>query len=220
MPAAVDRFRESALALVNTDDPASIAGRARARRFEEFDRRFPQLGEMRVLDLGGTPRFWRAAPVKPQHVTIVNLITEAGDESWIDSRQGDIFQLPPGERFDLVVSNSVIEHLGGHEQRMRFAEVVERHASRHWVQTPNYYFPVEPHWLFPGMQYLPDRGRVAVAEHWKLGHIRTRSRAEAEREIAEVELLTPKALAGYFPSSEIWFERMLGLAKSIVAIKQ
>ena len=43
---------------------------------------------------------------------------------------------------------------------------------------------------------------------------------EAEREVAEVELLTPKALAGYFPHSEIWAERLAGLAKSITAIKQ
>lgn len=175
---------------------------------------------MRVLDLGGTPRFWRAAPAKPAHVTIVNLITEVSDERWIDSRQGDIFKLPCAEQYDLVVSNSVIEHLGGNDQRTRFAEVVENHAPRHWVQTPNFFFPIEPHWLFPGMQFLPTRGRVAVAERWKLGHIRAPSREAAEREVAEIDLLTPKALAGYFPSSEIWSERLAGLAKSITAVKQ
>jgi hypothetical protein len=220
LPGISERIREHALKVVNTDDPHSLAGRARAKRFTEFNRRFPQLAEMRVLDLGGTPRFWRAAPVKPAHVTIVNLIPEVSDEPWIDSRPGDIFNLSAGEQFELVVSNSVIEHLGGHEQRRRFAEIVEAHAPRHWVQTPNYYFPVEPHWLFPGMQFLPTSGRVAVAKHWKLGHIRARSLAEAKREVAEVELLTRKMLAGYFPSSEIWDERLAGMAKSITAIKE
>ena len=28
------------------------------------------------------------------------------------------------------------------------------------VQIPYRYFPIEPHWLFPGLQFLPQRARI------------------------------------------------------------
>jgi hypothetical protein len=75
------------------------------------------------------------------------------------------------ERFDLVYSNSVLEHVGDHYRRQQFTETVHRHGTHHWVQTPYRYFPVEPHWLFPGLQWLPVRARIAVSQHWPLGHV-------------------------------------------------
>lgn len=52
--------------------------------------------------------------------------------------------------------NSPLEHVGGgHERRLRFAESVHALADRHRVQTPYRYFPIKPHWLAPGMQFLP-----------------------------------------------------------------
>jgi hypothetical protein len=43
-------------------DAGSLSGRARERRWQELWRRFPDLAEMRVLDLGGTAHAWRCAP--------------------------------------------------------------------------------------------------------------------------------------------------------------
>lgn len=51
--------------------------------------------------------------------------------------------------FDLVLSNAVIEHVGGDREQRRF---VEEHArvGRHWIiTTPNRWFPVETHTLVP-----------------------------------------------------------------------
>ena len=39
-------------------------------------------------------------------------------------------------KFDLVFSNSVLEHLGGHGRRRQFADVVHESAPEWWVQTP------------------------------------------------------------------------------------
>jgi hypothetical protein len=204
--------------------PGSLAHLARVRRWAELLRCFPDLAEMRVLDLGGTARSWHAAPVRPTHVVTVNLDSasaqcpEPGVTSVLaDACDPSLIRLLSAERFDLVYSNSLMEHVGGHFRRQQFAEAVQLFADRHWVQTPYRYFPVEPHWLFPGMQWLPFRARVAVSERWPHGHIRPGDRDRATMDVEEVELLSATEMRSYFPDSRIWFERFAGLPKSLVA---
>jgi hypothetical protein len=200
----------------------SLAGRARARRWRYFDERFPTISEMRVVDLGGTPESWRLAPVKPLAVTIVNLLPLTSDDTAVKVIQADACDLPAAlrrERFDLVFSNSLIEHVGGHPQRQRLAETIHALADRHWVQTPYRYFPVEPHWLFPGMQWLPYEARVRVSLRWHRGHIRTSTREDAQDMVDEIDLLSVSQMRRYFPTSVIWYERFAGLIKSLVAIR-
>ncbi|MEU9570110.1 class I SAM-dependent methyltransferase [Streptomyces massasporeus] len=206
--------------------PGSLAHSARAKRWDELLRCFPDLAEMHVLDLGGTPNAWRGAPVRPAHVVTVNLDprTALHTESGITPVVGDAcgLSLPTHmvtRRFDLVYSNSVLEHVGGHYRRRQFADTVHSHAEHHWVQTPYRYFPVEPHWLFPGLQWLPFPARVAVSRHWGHGHVPRAGRAQATRDVQEVELLTAAEMRSYFPASTVWFERFAGLPKSLVARK-
>src|SRR5262245_1233581 len=100
---------------------------------------FP-LADMTVVDLGGTPSWWERAPVRPQHVTIVNLTAPEPAPPWITQYQADACTFEGA--FDLVLSNSVLEHVGGHAQRCRFAETVQALAPKHWIQTPYRYFPI------------------------------------------------------------------------------
>ncbi len=185
---------------------------------EELHRRFPDLARLHVIDLGGLSAFWSGVDPHPRRVTVVNLQPDEPGADWIDCVQADACtsRLAPA---DLVVSNSLIEHVGGAAQRRALADNVRRLAPRHWVQTPNRYFPIEPHWLFPGFQFLPLRARTEVAFRWKRGHIRAASRQEARTEAAGVELLTARQLRALFPDSEIWRERFAGMTKSIVAVK-
>jgi hypothetical protein len=177
---------------------------------------------MRVLDLGGTPSAWRSAPVRPAHVLTVNLDPASARhaEAGMTSLVADACALPEEirrQRFDLVYSNSLMEHVGGHDRRRRFAEAVLDGAPHHWVQTPYRYFPIEPHWLFPGMQWLPFRARVAVSQHWPYGHVTRGDHAKAVTDVSEVELLSASEMRSYFPASELWYERFAGLPKSLVA---
>ncbi|WP_328468574.1 class I SAM-dependent methyltransferase [Actinoplanes sp. NBC_00393] len=204
------------------DGPGSLGHAARRRRAAKLVETFPGLAGMRVLDLGGEPLFWRGFPVRPAHVTVLNLLSFDAAEPWIDAVTGDACDPPAAvtrRRFDLVVSNSVIEHVGGHVPRQRFAEVVLRAADRHWVQTPYRYFPVEPHWVFPGMQFLPLRVRAEVTRRWPLSPGRAGDLPEAVANAASVELLSLTEMRAYFPDSYLWYERAVGLIKSVTAVR-
>jgi hypothetical protein len=207
--------------LVLADD--SVAEGMRRRRWAQLLRTFPALETMRVLDLGGTALFWTRAPVRPRRVTVINL-KEPGDPvlPWLSTVLGDACaaeDLFGRDEFDLVISNSLIEHLRGHIARRRFARVAHAMAPRYVVQTPYRYFPVEPHWLFPGMQFLPLGARHWLAPRWPLGHTYRWDDGEALQEVLFTELLTLREMRYLFPDARIVWERIGGVPKSMTAIK-
>lgn len=210
----------------------SFSRRARLRRFEMLVRRFPALSEMRVLDLGGEPHSWRDAATRPREVVLLNLDWQVarsdyeigGDAAWMSVVAGDACDPPASlqeQRFDLVFSNSVIEHVGGHERRVRFSEWSRRLGRHYWIQTPSRYFPIEPHWLFPGFQFLSTDAQARVIQHWPIGADagRTWNRDQARELARGVQLVTPAQMREYFPDGILLRERLAGLTKSIVAVR-
>lgn len=203
---------------MSPDNPASISARLRGRRWELFHASFPELSELRVLDLGGSPRFWRTTPEHPASVTTVNLTPADDDEPWITHVVADACEPLRLGPFDLVFSNSLIEHVGGHYRRQRLADVISSSAPWFWVQTPYRYFPVEPHFVVPAMQFLPLGARTAIASRWHAGPQR-RSVRSAEDMVQSIELIGIRQLRSYFPGSRIVVERVAGVPKSIVALR-
>ena len=205
------------------DSPDSLAERFRAKRWADVHAAFPDLERMSVIDLGGTVSSWVRAPVRPKHVTVLTFEPEGADGlDWIDAHHADACAPPAGLRglsADLVYSNAVLEHVGGAERRQRFADTVHRLADRHWVQTPYRYFPVEPHWLFPGFQFLPVSTRVAIGRRWKLVHTPDRDYDSMMTSVLGVELVGLAEFRHLFPGSQIRQERFAGLTKSIVAVQ-
>jgi hypothetical protein len=196
----------------------------RNRRWDLFLTQFPDIKAMSVIDLGGTAEAWLRVPVHPASVHVINLEPDLATDTpaWLHVAQGDACNLPrhiSGASYDVVFSNSVLEHVGGHVQRMRFAEAVYKLADSHWVQTPYRYFPVEPHWLFPGFQFMPLAMRARVSAFWPLGHTKSVSRREGLEAAMGVELLGRVEMEYYFPFSVILPERMAGLVKSLIAVK-
>lgn len=178
---------------------------------------------MRVVDLGGRLDTWEHLAARPAHVHLVNLEPLASDiPDWASFEVADACELSPSGAgdYDLVFSNSVIEHVGGHERRVRFAETVRSLAPSYWVQTPYRYFPVEPHWIAPGMQFLPVAVRTSVARRWPLGHSPAESRQAALDAVLWTELLDSTQLSYYFPDAVLTRERFLGLTKSLIAVRQ
>jgi len=175
---------------------------------------------MSVLDLGGTEESWGLAPAKPARLLIVNH-PDAVAEHKRNTYLGDACdpELLAGERFDLVYSNSVIEHVGGHYRRQQFADTVMRLGEHHWIQTPYRYFPIEPHYLFPGLQFLPVSARAQVSRWWPMGNLTNVKTANETAEWAlAIELLSRTSMAHYFPDSEIVSEKLGGMTKSLIAI--
>ncbi len=203
--------------LVNPDNPRSLGARTRARRWSMLMSAFPDLADAKVLDVGGNPRFWRNAPLHPAHVTTVNLSAADADEPWVTHFTGDVCQMGSLGTFDFVFSNSLIEHVGGHERRLRLAEFVTASASRYWVQTPYRYFPIEPHFVVPGMQFLPLGTRAAIAARWHAGPRRITAH-EARTMVEWIDLIGIRQLHSYFPQARIAVERIGGLPKSIIAV--
>lgn len=206
------------------DGPASAGQRLRTRRWEWFSSQFPKISAMSVIDLGGTAEAWLRAPVRPASVHVVNLRPEpeAPAAEWIRTDQGDACDLPDhigNGSYDLVFSNSVLEHVGGHAQRLRFAEAVHKLGNLHWIQTPYRYFPIEPHLLFPGFQFLPLTMRAELSRRWPLAHTKSGSRQAGLEAVMGLELVSRAEMSYYFPSSAIRRERIFGIPKSLIAIK-
>jgi hypothetical protein len=208
--------------LTDADRPGSLAHRARAGRWEQFANHFPDVDQMRVLDLGGTASSWLHAPTLPRELTILNLVHPSSDGS-ARLVSGDACDPPrelAGERFDLVFSNSVIDQVGGHQRRGAFAEQVHTLAPAHWVQTAYRYFPLDPYFLFPGFASLPVAARRAILCRWPVTIQFTREPMKAIEHVLRVELLSRTELRYYFPTSEIMAERMAGLTKSLIAVRR
>jgi methyltransferase family protein len=119
--------------------------------------------------------------------------------------RGDARALPFEDgSFDIAYSNSLVEHLHPGD-RDRFAAEIRRVARRYWVQTPNRFFPVEPHVLLPGFQFLPEPARRRL---WRLG-----MRGQYE----QIELLGAAELRRLFPDAVIVRESFAGMTKSLIA---
>lgn len=88
---------------------------------------------------------------EPLAITILNLpgIARAEHRSRhaLTYVSGDACCAPqyPDKSFDVVFSNSVIEHVGDDEKQAQFALEVRRIGKSYWVQTPSKYFPIEAH---------------------------------------------------------------------------
>lgn len=122
---------------------------------------------------------------KKIRLTVLNLFPQMTNADHIEAIVGDARCLTGlgNNKFDVVFSNSVIEHLGTWEEQNRMAEEVRRVGKRYFVQTPNYYFPLEPHTLFPFFQFFPASFKIFLLRHFNLGWFK---KAVSEKEATEI----------------------------------
>lgn len=201
-------------------NPDSLAARMRKKRFSLFLKLLSSLTKpVSILDVGGTQSFWEVMGFGEQDdvsVTLLNIYTQPTSLKNFTSVGGDARAMAfANKSFDVVFSNSVIEHVGGVSDQIRMASEIQRVGIRYFVQTPNRYFPIEPHFLFPFFQFLPLSLRVWMLQHFNLGwHIRTPEYASAREQVAGVQLLTKRQFSGMFPNATVVEERLGGLIKS------
>ncbi|PPU68874.1 hypothetical protein XpiCFBP4643_07720 [Xanthomonas pisi] len=132
-----------------------------------------------MIGVGGTLAYWAQVPDAffAQHaceVTVVNLDDSPPPAARTHPRSqwGDGCALGYADNaFDIAHSNSVIEHVGDAARTHAFADQIRRVAAQYYVQTPNYWFPIEPHYLAPGIQFLPRAWQADLLYRLPLGRI-------------------------------------------------
>lgn len=204
--------------ITDPDRAGSLADRARQARNARLLARYPDLEEMTVLDLGGTGGYWQHLGVQPRDLTIVNLVPTSGPRVIV----GDACDPPPevfDRTYDLVVCTSVIDQVGGLEQRCRLAATITEAAPAYWVQTANRWFPLDAYFLFPWFSALPVKARVAVLRRWPLAHGHTRDPEAALERVRAIELQTARSLSALFPDATVIRERFAGVTKSLIAAR-
>lgn len=212
------------------DRPNAWATRARVRRFKRL-RRLVQdavdnIGHCHILDIGGTPQYWDLArdilDMDGVTVTIVNLDAPEPTHPSMTTCVGDACQMNSwgnGE-FDLVHSNSVIEHVGKWPEMRAMAAHICRLAPRYFVQTPYVWFPIEPHYRAPLVHWLPEHLRVRILMRMKLGFRGPWDNpVDAWDDVQSINLLDQLQMTTLFPDAQIVPERFGPLTKSLMAIR-
>jgi hypothetical protein len=152
-------------------------------------------------------------------ITVVNVGAQASVCGNVIIKEGNALDLSEYSNgaFDVAYSNSVIEHLFSFENQAKMATEVKRIAKAYWVQTPNYWFPIEPHFHVPGWQWLPRSIRVALVMRFRCGWIGPVADLKlAVALVDEVRLMDSAELVLLFPNATLWKEKFFGLTKSIV----
>lgn len=193
----------------------------RSQRFGLFESLISSLPRpLKILDVGGEQEFWENlgfVNAEDIHIVLLNVHKEEVKYPNFSSIAGDARDLGEFEdnEFDIVFSNSVIEHVGAYHQQGLMAREIRRVGKRYFVQTPNRFFPIEPHFYFPCFQFLPFSVRVFLVSHFNVGMYRKRSdRQEAESLARSIHLLSQEELKQLFPGAEIYKEKVFNFVKS------
>jgi hypothetical protein len=209
--------------------PALIDALSRHFRARRMARCVAELGigpETRVLDVGGTLDIWRLSPLRPRLVILnePRAGEVARDGVPVVCANGCALPFADGS-FDVVFSNSVIEHLGDAESQVRFAAEVNRVGRAYWVQTPNRRYFLEPHLLTPFVHWLPRAWQARVVGwgtvwEWIVRPSPDRREYYLHHVLTSVPLLAAGDLSRLFPGAQIIRERFLGWTKSLVAFRR
>lgn len=209
--------------IANNQDKKSLSSQMRLIRYNYFISLVNNLPKpVNVLDVGGTQEYWQAMGLEDDQIkiTLLNLTHQKVTSPNFISEIGDATNLSTynDNSFDIVFSNSVIEHLFTFENQKKMAKEVCRVGKYHFIQTPNYFFPIEPHFLFPGFQFLPKMLRVLLIKNFNLGHVNKKVNwRDAKNQIDEICLLTEGKMEQLFPEDFLWKENYYGFTKSFVA---
>lgn len=199
----------------------SVSYKLRQERFGNFVQVLDLKKSDNILDVGGTGVTWIGSGFE-KNVTLLNLTFDNENKSF-NCVLGDACNMImfPDKSFDVIYSNSVIEHVGK-ERQNEFAKEINRVGKKYWVQTPYRHFPIESHLVFPLFQYFPEGIQKLIALRWPYSHYRmgnTKKEVIID-EISKTYLLNKEELLDLFADAEIFEEKFFGFTKSIVALRK
>lgn len=198
----------------------SVGDRFRARRFKFFETCIEELDTpLKVLDVGGKESFWTNRGFqkrKEVKITLLNLSEEPTSHSHFNSIIGDATDLKRfgDNEFDIVFSNSVIEHLYTYDNQKLMADECMRVGKKYFIQTPNKYFFIEPHFRLPFFNFLPKRLAFYILTKTKLSLSQKWNPENASEILKEIRLLSKNEMQSLFKNSYLFKERFLIFTKS------
>jgi hypothetical protein len=158
-----------------------------------------------VLDIGGSLIFWLSVAQSARTKCRLSLINLPGSYDAVPPEEEqmrstttlltgdarDLSRFADGA-FDLVVCNSVIEHVGSWADMVAAANEARRVGRRGWIQVPAFEFPVEQHFLLPFVHWFADPIQVKALgllhrgfakwslydRHMSVHHVRPLTRAQ------------------------------------------
>ena len=183
------------------------------------------LQEVTICDFGGTTTYWGLFPFYnfpglDFRIDLVNLDYRGDAESLqlstrvvLNKLQGDACHLDNIEdgKYHLAHSNSVIEHVGGRSEMRSMAREMQRIADYYFLQTPNYWFPVEPHFLIPFYAWFPRPLRFRL-QQWLRGKPDLDAAILADE---SVRLINRRQIRFLYPGGELIEERFIGITKAL-----
>jgi hypothetical protein len=216
-------------------DPRSLPSLMRRRRFAVVNALIADVLRKQdactILDIGGTEYYWRLnEDFLREHrgrirIVTVNLWPAGGaqtDASLFEHVTGDatLEETYKTRAFDLVHSNSVIEHVGGWQKIRDMANHIRNAARPYYLQTPNFWFPMEPHFRTIGFQWLPAHWRARLLLRRQRGFRSASSWDGAMASVESVNLLTGRQMRELFPDAELQYERIGPFIKSFMVVKR
>ena len=212
--------------------PDGLDNRFRERRFGLFAKIVSETlkknQSCRILDLGGSEEYWsrygkgldwtRVSVCSVNRTAAPVPVKMPGFEAVVgDARRLDQFA---DNSFDIVHSNSVIEHVGKWNDMVAMAEEVRRLAPRYFVQTPYFWFPIEPHARFMCFHWLPESWRYRIIMRRRCGFWeRQPDVGKAVRQVQSACMIDKRQMHFLFPDADISFERLMGFPKSMIAVR-
>jgi SAM-dependent methyltransferase len=196
----------------------------RAARMLRFRDTFSPTEATTILDIGGNHYDWPTLGVDCRF-TILNV--DDIPTSWEMPQNfkyvvgnGCAMEFPDSS-FDIAYSNSVIEHLTTWDAQVRFASETRRVGRAVYVQTPNRWFPIEPHFLAIFLHWLPRSTHRFLFRWFSIrGWLRRGDNVNLDTLVGELRLLSYREMKTLFPDCEIRREKWMGLTKSFIAIRR
>jgi hypothetical protein len=199
-----------------------LSHRSRTKKFDLLHTVFRPRSVDRVLDIGASGKVFLRYTFEDVYPYRERVTAGGYDFGEVQSARASYPQphyavfdgcaLPfPDKSFDLAFSNAVIEHVLGEGRQELFAREVMRVARSWFITTPNFWFPFEPHYCLPFIQFLP---RPVQREYNRLlgMHI-------PRGQLQEIALLSARQMARLFPTSNIARVRVTFWPETLVAYR-
>jgi hypothetical protein len=209
----------------------------RARRLKLFNEFMKSItGPIRLVDLGGTVKFWESWGLAKQPLFNVTLVNNHDlDKQYSNDpialpnirRLGaDVLTLTAADfaQFDVIFSNSLIEHLPGRELQRQLAQAIIDSGRPYFLQTPNKRSPLDPHFPRPYVPFFAAYPRSVQARLLSWSALGSSSVAPSyDAALARLQNyypLTTRDVRQLFPNARIVIERPLGFPMSIIAMSE